>query len=110
MPVCFGSADADVITVTAPYDCKIVVDFSCLGWGTDGAYLEFTIDGDESVKKEYEHTGGCEGRNTEYMPLTASACFSGLRKGQQYSFARSNIYGTFGMSWNRRWSAWCIPE
>lgn len=110
MPICFGSADTDVITVTAPYDCKIVVDFSCLGWGVDGGYLEFTIGCDKQVKKEYEHTGGCEGRNTEYMPLIASACFSGLRKGQQYSFTRSNIYGTFGMSWNRRWSAWCIPE
>ena len=110
MPVCFGASDTDVITVTAPYDCKIVVDFSCLGWGTDGAYLEFTIDCNKSVKKEYEHTGGCEGRNTEYMPLIASACFSGLRKGQQYSFTRNNIYGTFGASWNRRWSAWCIPE
>lgn len=110
MPICFGSSETDIISFTAPYDCKVVVSFSCLGWGIDGSFLEFTIASHKSLTKEYEHTGGCDKRNGEYMPLTASVCFSGLKKGETYGFSRQNLYSSFGTSWGRRWSAWCIPE
>ena len=110
MPVCFGASETDIISFTAPYNCKVVVSFSCLGWGVDGSFLEFTIASHKSLTKEYEHTGGCDKRNGEYMPLTASACFSGLKKGETYGFSRQNLYSSFGTSWDSRWSAWCIPE
>lgn len=110
MPVCFGASETDIISFTAPYNCKVVVSFSCLGWGVDGSFLEFTIASHKSLTKEYEHTGGCDKRNGEYMPLTASVCFSGLKKGETYGFSRQNLYSSFGTSWDRRWSAWCIPE
>ena len=108
--MCFGDSETDIISFTAPYDCKVVVSFSCLGWGVDGSFLEFTIASNKSLIKEYEHTGGCDKRNNEYMQLTASACFSGLKKGETYGFSRQNLYSSFGTSWHRRWSAWCIPE
>lgn len=110
MPVCFGASETDIISFTAPYNCKVVVSFSCLGWGIDGSFLEFTIAPNKSLTKEYEHTGGCDKRNGEYMPLTASVCFSGLKRGEEYGFSRQNLYSSFGTSWHRRWSAWCIPE
>ena len=108
--VCFGDSETDIISFAAPYDCKVVVSFSCLGWGVDGSFLEFTIASNKSLTKEYEHTGGCDKRNGEYVQLTASVCFSGLKKGETYGFSRQNLYSSFGTSWHRRWSAWCIPE
>ena len=105
----FGASGSDYISFTAPFDCYAIIGFSCLGWGYDGGFLEFQIKSSESLPEIFAHTGGCSGNNSVYIPLLAKSCFSGLEKGKTYSFSRKNLYGSFGNSWNIKWSAICIP-
>lgn len=105
----FGASGSDYISFTAPFDCYAIIEFSCLGWGYDGGFLEFQIQSSESLPEIFAHTGGCSGNNSVYIPLLAKSCFSGLKKGKTYSFSRKNLYGSFGNSWNIKWSAICIP-
>lgn len=105
----FGASGSDYISFTAPFDCYAIIEFSCLGWGYDGGFLEFQIQSSESLSEIFAHTGGCSGNNSVYIPLLAKSCFSGLKKGKTYSFSRKNLYGSFGNSWNIKWSAICIP-
>ena len=105
----FGASESDYISFTAPFDCYAIIEFSCLGWGYDGGFLEFQIKSSESLPEIFAHTGGCSGNNSVYIPLLAKSCFSGLKKGKTYSFSRKNLYGSFGNSWNIKWSAICIP-
>ena len=105
----FGASGSDYISFTAPFDCYAIIGFSCLGWGYDGGFLEFQIKSSESLPEIFAHTGGCSGNNSVYIPLLAKSCFSGLKKGKTYSFSRKNLYGSFGNSWNIKWSAICIP-
>lgn len=105
----FGASEIDYISFTAPFDCYAIIGFSCLGWGYDGGFLEFQIKSSESLPEIFAHTGGCSGNNSVYIPLLAKSCFSGLKKGKTYSFSRKNLYGSFGASWNIKWSAICIP-
>lgn len=105
----FGASESDYISFTAPFDCYAIIGFSCLGWGYDGGFLEFQIKSSESLPEIFAHTGGCSGNNSVYIPLLAKSCFSGLKKGKTYSFSRKNLYGSFGTSWNIKWSAICIP-
>mgnify|MGYP003199641792 CR=1 FL=1 len=105
----FGASESDYISFTAPFDCYAIIGFSCLGWGYDGGFLEFQIKSSESLPEIFAHTGGCSGNNNVYIPLLAKSCFSGLKKGKTYSFSRKNLYGSFGASWNIKWSAICIP-
>ena len=105
----FGASESDYIIFTAPFDCYAIIGFSCLGWGYDGGFLEFQIKSSESLPEIFAHTGGCSGNNNVYIPLLAKSCFSGLKKGKTYSFSRKNLYGSFGASWNIKWSAICIP-
>ena len=105
----FGASESDYISFTAPFDCYAIIGFSCLGWGYDGGFLEFQIKSSEPLPEIFAHTGGCSGNNSVYIPLLAKSCFSGLEKGKTYSFSRKNLYGSFGASWNIKWSAICIP-
>lgn len=105
----FGASGSDYISFTAPFDCYAIIGFSCLGWGYDGGFLEFQIKSSEPLPEIFAHTGGCSGNNSVYIPLLAKSCFSGLKKGKTYSFSRKNLYGSFGASWNIKWSAICIP-
>ena len=105
----FGVSGSDYISFTAPFDCYAIIGFSCLGWGYDGGFLEFQIQSSESLPEIFAHTGGCSGNISVYIPLLAKSCFSGLKKGKTYSFSRKNLYGSFGNSWNIKWSAICIP-
>lgn len=105
----FGASESDYISFTAPFDCYAIIGFSCLGWGYDGGFLEFQIKSSEPLPEIFAHTGGCSGNNSVYIPLLAKSCFSGLKKGKTYSFSRKNLYGSFGKSWNIKWSAICIP-
>lgn len=102
-------SSSDYISFTAPFDCYAIIGFSCLGWGYNGEFLEFQIQSSESLPEIFTHTGGCSGNNSTYIPLLAKSCFSGLKKGKTYSFSRKNLYGSFGNSWNIKWSAICIP-
>jgi hypothetical protein len=109
-PKVFKSSDSDFISFIAPFDCIAIVSFSCAGWGMNGEFLEFKIKNDQSILQEmFVHTGACSGNNNVYIPLNAKSGFSGLKKGSSYSFSRQNLYGSFGMSWNRQWSAVCLP-
>lgn len=105
----FGASESDYISFTAPFDCYAIIEFSCLGWGYDGGFLEFQIQSSESLPEIFAHTGGCSGNNSVYISLLAKSCFSGLKKGKTYGFSRKNLYGSFGSSWNIKWSAICIP-
>ena len=105
----FGASGSDYISFTAPFDCYAIIGFSCLGLGYDGGFLEFQIKSSESLPEIFAHTGGCSGNNSVYIPLRAKSCFSGLKKGKTYSFSRKNLSGSFGNSWNIKWSAICIP-
>lgn len=109
-PKVFESSDSDFISFIAPFDCIAIVSFSCSGWGVNGEFLEFKIKNDQGVLQEmFTHTGACSGNNSVYIPLNAKSGFSGLKKGSSYSFSRQNLYSSFGMSWNRKWSAVCLP-
>lgn len=109
-PKVFKSSDSDFISFVAPFDCIAIVSFSCAGWGMNGEFLEFKIKSDQSILQEmFVHTGACSGNNNVYIPLNAKSGFSGLKKGSSYSFSRQNLYSSFGMSWNRQWSAVCLP-
>lgn len=109
-PKVFKSSDRDFISFVAPFDCIAIVSFSCAGWGMNGEFLEFKIKNDQSILQEmFVHTGACSGNNNVYIPLNAKSGFSGLKKGSSYSFSRQNLYSSFGMSWNRQWSAVCLP-
>lgn len=109
-PKVFKSSDSDFISFVAPFDCIAIVSFSCAGWGMNGEFLEFKIKNDKSILQEmFVHTGACSGNNNVYIPLNAKSGFSGLKKGSSYSFSRQNLYSYFGMSWNRQWSAVCLP-
>ena len=109
-PKVFKSSDSDFISFVAPFDCIAIVSFSCAGWGMNGEFLEFKIKNDQGILQEmFVHTGACSGNNNVYIPLNAKSGFSGLKKGSSYSFSRQNLYSSFGMSWNRQWSAVCLP-
>lgn len=109
-PKVFKSSDSDFISFIAPFDCIAIVSFSCAGWGMNGEFLEFKIKNDQSILQEmFVHTGACSGNNNVYVPLNAKSGFFGLKKGSSYSFSRQNLYSSFGMSWNRQWSAVCLP-
>ena len=109
-PKVFKSSDSDFISFVAPFDCIAIVSFSCAGWGMNGEFLEFKIKNDQSILQEmFVHTGACSGNNNVYIPLNAKSGFSGLKKGSSYSFSRQTLYSSFGMSWNRQWSAVCLP-
>lgn len=109
-PKVFKSSDSDFISFIAPFDCIAIVSFSCAGWGMNGEFLEFKIKNNQSILQEmFVHTGACSGNNNVYVPLNAKSGFSGLKKGSSYSFSRQNLYSSFGMSWNRQWSAVCLP-
>ena len=109
-PKVFKSSDSDFISFIAPFDCIAIVSFSCAGWGMNGEFLEFKITNNQSILQEmFVHTGACSGNNNVYIPLNAKSGFSGLKKGSSYSFSRQNLYSSFGMSWNRQWSAVCLP-
>lgn len=109
-PKVFKSSDSDFISFIAPFDCIAIVSFSCAGWGMNGEFLEFKIKNDQSILQEmFVHTGACSGNNNVYIPLNAKSGFFGLKKGSSYSFSRQNLYSSFGMSWNRQWSAVCLP-
>lgn len=72
----FGASGSDYISFTAPFDCYAIIEFSCLGWGYDGGFLEFQIQSSESLSEIFAHTGGCSGNNNVYIPLLAKSCFS----------------------------------
>lgn len=90
------STAGDVITITAPWDCIADVRISYHGWGYSGGEWEIGIDGSNGVTKTYEATGYTNGHNSQAIAMPTDAGFTGLKKGQQYTFSKRDVSGRAG--------------
>lgn len=107
----FSASEANSIEITAPYDCTVEVTHTFLGWGYAGNLYVFSISSTSSgITKKADNVGGCEGGDTINKYLRADAIFSGLKKGEKYTFSRQDISGTSGANNNRKWTVICHPE
>lgn len=107
----FSASEANSIEITAPYDCAVEVTHTFLGWGYAGNLYVFSISSTSSgITKKADNVGGCEGGDTINKYLRADAIFSGLKKGEKYTFSRQDISGTSGANNNRKWTVICHPE
>ena len=107
----FSTSEANSIEITAPYDCAVEVTHTFLGWGYAGSLYVFSISSTSSgITKKADNVGGCEGGDTINKYLRADAIFSGLKKGEKYTFSRQDISGTSGANNNRKWTVICHPE
>ncbi|QIW51743.1 hypothetical protein [Pseudolactococcus raffinolactis] len=91
----FSSTDT-TITFTAPWDCTVEIYLTLHGWGFGGGGWGIGIDTPAGLTKLYEAIGYTEGHNSQAVAMSASAGFSNLRKGQQYSFSRKDVIGGAG--------------
>lgn len=107
----FSASEANSIEITAPYDCAVEVTHTFLGWGYAGNLLVFGINSSSSgITKKCENFGGCQGGDMVNKYLRADAIFSGLKKGEKYTFSRQDISGASGAYNNRKWTVICHPE
>ena len=107
----FSASEANSIEITAPYDCAVEVTHTFLGWGYAGNLLVFGINSSSSgITKKCENFGGCQGGDMLNKYLRADAIFSGLKKGEKYTFSRQDISGASGANNNRKWTVICHPE
>lgn len=107
----FSASEANSIEITAPYDCAVEVTHTFLGWGYAGNLYVFSISSTSSgITKKADNVGGCDGGDTINKYLRADAIFSGLKKGEKYTFSRQDISGTSGANNNRKWTVICHPE
>lgn len=107
----FSYGEVDSIEVTAPYDCSVEITHTFLGWGYAGNLFVFGINSSSSgITKKCENFGGCQGGDTVNKYLRADAVYTGLKKGQKYTFSRQEITGGSGARNNRRWTVICHPE
>lgn len=88
----------DTITITAPWDCIADVRISYHGWGFSGGEWEIGVDGSNGVTKTYEATGYTNGHNSQAIAMPTDAGFTGLKKGQQYTFNKRDVSGRGGGS------------
>ena len=107
----FSYEEVDHIEVTAPYDCSVEITHTFLGWGYAGGLFVFGINSSSSgITKKCENFGGCQGGDTVNKYLRADAVYTGLKKGQKYTFSRQEITGGNGAKNNRKWTVICHPE
>lgn len=107
----FSYGEVDSIEVTAPYDCSVEITHTFLGWGYAGNLFVFGINSSSSgITKKCENFGGCQGGDTVNKYLRADAVYTGLKKGQKYTFSRQEITGGNGAKNNRKWTVICHPE
>ena len=90
------STAGDTITITAPYDSIAEVMLSFHGWGYGGGEWEIGINGSNGVTKTYETTGYTKGHDSQAIAMPTSAGFTGLKKGQQYTFNKREVSGRAG--------------
>ena len=109
-PIVYTAAETDVLEIEAPYDCWILVTFTCLGWGYAGGLLVFSIRAENDTVADFDLVGGCQGSDMINRYLRADAIFKGVQKGTTHRFARYDITGSFGQSNNRRWCGICFPS
>lgn len=107
----FSAGEADSIEITAPYDCSVEITHTFLGWGYAGNLYVFGITSSSSgITKKCENFGGCQGGDMVNKYMRADAVYTGLKKGQKYTFARQEVTSRSGATNNRKWTVICYPE
>ncbi|WP_231947334.1 hypothetical protein [Lactococcus lactis] len=93
-----NKGSGNTVTFTAPWDCTAEVELFYHGWGYSGGEWEIGISAPSSLTKIYEATGYTNGHNSQAMAMPAKAIYSGLTKGQQYTFDKRDVSGRAGGS------------
>lgn len=88
----------NVVTFTAPWDCTAEVELFYHGWGYGGGEWEIGITTPPGINKIYEATGYTNGHDGQALAMPAKAIYSGLKKGQQYTFDKRDASGRPGGS------------
>ena len=88
----------NVVTFTAPWDCTAEVELFYHGWGYGGGEWEIGITTPHGVNQVYEATGYTNGHDGQALSMPAKAIYSGLKKGQQYTFDKRDASGRAGGS------------
>jgi hypothetical protein len=86
----------NTVTFTAPWDCTAEVELFYHGWGYGGGEWEIGITTPSGLTQIYEATGYTKGHDTQAMAMHAKAIYSGLKKGQQYTFDKRDVGGRPG--------------
>ena len=88
----------NTVTFTAPWDCTAEVELFYHGWGFAGGEWEIGITTPSGLTQIYEATGYTNGHNNEAIAMPTKAIYSGLKKGQQYTFDKRDASGMGGGS------------
>ncbi|MDV2633184.1 hypothetical protein RZO31_09945 [Lactococcus lactis] len=88
----------NTVTFTAPWDCTAEVELFYHGWGYGGGEWEIGITTPSGLTQIYEATGYTNGHNNQAMAMPTKAIYSGLKKGQQYTFDKRDASGRAGGS------------
>ena len=86
----------NVVTFTAPWDCTAEVELFYHGWGFAGGEWEIGITTPSGLTQIYEATGYTNGHEFKAVAMPAKAIYSGLKKGQQYTFDKRDVSGAGG--------------
>lgn len=86
----------NTVTFTAPWDCTAEVELFYHGWGFAGGEWEIGITTPSGLTQIYEATGYTKGHDAQAMAMHAKAIYSGLKKGQQYTFDKRDVGGRPG--------------
>lgn len=86
----------NTVTFTAPWDCIAEVELFWHGWGFAGGEWEIGITTPPGVNQVYEATGYTNGHEFKAVSMPAKALYSGLKKGQQYTFDKRDVGGAGG--------------
>ena len=85
----------NTVIFTAPWDCIAEVELFYHGWGYGGEW-EIGITTPSGLTQIYEATGYTNGHNNEAIAMPTKAIYSGLKKGQQYTFDKRDASGRGG--------------
>ncbi|ASZ71329.1 receptor binding tail protein [Lactococcus phage 38507] len=86
----------NTVTFTAPWDCTAEVELFYHGWGFAGGEWEIGITTPYGLTQIYEATGYTNGHESKAVAMPAKAIYSGLKKGQQYTFDKRDVRGGGG--------------
>lgn len=94
-----GSSNS--ITVVAPFDGVIEVDFSMLTWGMAGSLYTAQLSAPSGLTAVVRTIGGVQGGDTVNKPLAVKGLYTGAVKGQSYIFTLTNVASAPGVTNNR---------
>ena len=86
----------NTVTFTAPWDCTAEVELFYHGWGYGCGEWEIGITTPSGINEIYEATGYTNGHDGQALSMPAKAIYSGLKKGQQYTFDKRDASGRAG--------------